>query len=625
MSQELTIITAYMVVAIFLLAALALLAMIIHLSYTALHKKKQFAQHKQVLLMIAFTLGAITAFFLSTALIILLVFQTILLDAHSLDPTYSLHSFYDDTFDSLHYTVTMLDQLGHLAMLTVFILRLQMCFANSIFGYSKNLIRFLYAMLVLLVAVSLAIILEMCVGSSTQTIIISQVIWEILVEVMCVWLLYLFVSKLQQLVKMALGSSRKNLRATITYNLEEKSKTSPTNLRIVASKTTAPSQEKVRSPSPSPSPIPSGNPQRTNVPSASRVSVDMPRQNTAERKVNQTVLNNQNLINVMTKMTLLVVIAVLGSLLSVITNMYWQIYSISHLESGSVSVSSMWGYVAPIADMCLASAMLYLQFDFTKGVYARLCNKMDILLLQICGDLLDQNVQSEQNIKENSKRAVASQTNTVLSIDQSKQRGRRSTASLNTVNSNKLAIDVKGGPSAEYDGVFKPPSPTPRTLAESSNQRTEFGNAFRDRPKLGSNVSGHSGRLRLEFTRSISAKSNVSVTPPITPRSQRSDRSSRGVSPRSPMRNDQVMGVRGHSGQCEVERAVQRAQPEGQSKSRKGGRYQRPGVNGSGRGKGKGKMVKPPRTETRSREEDTENLKGEEGDGNVSRLRAMWE
>merc|ERR1719242_327767 len=109
--------------------------------------------------------------------------------------------------------------------------------------------------------------------------------------------------------------------------------------------------------------------------------------------------------------------------------MYWQIYSISHIhlssESGhtTADVASVWGYMAPIADMCLASAMLYLQFDFTKGVYQRLCNKMDILLLQICGDLLDQNVQTQQNAER-----VASQTgNTVLSIDETKQRGRRRT------------------------------------------------------------------------------------------------------------------------------------------------------------------------------------------------------
>merc|ERR1712154_752369 len=39
---------------------------------------------------------------------------------------------------------------------------------------------------------------------------------------MTLWLLYLFVSKLQSLIKNSLGSCRKNLRMTISYNVSQK-------------------------------------------------------------------------------------------------------------------------------------------------------------------------------------------------------------------------------------------------------------------------------------------------------------------------------------------------------------------------------------------------------------------
>jgi len=207
------------------------------------------------------------------------------------------------------------------------------------------------------------------------------------------YILYLFVSKLHCLVKMALGTSRRNLRQTISYNISEKSRIqhnrslSNNSQRIskIFSRTSlaetprSDHDKRAKSPSPSPSPIPNMERKRSSKP-------------------NQTVLNNQNLVNVMTKMTLLVLIAVIGSTISVIGNIYIEIYQLKTIKGQQANIHSMWAFLLPTIDMVLASLMLYLQFDFTKDTYSVLCTKIDILFIQFCGDLLDKEVTNQRRM-----------------------------------------------------------------------------------------------------------------------------------------------------------------------------------------------------------------------------------
>ena len=93
-------------------------------------------------------------------------------------------------------------------MLTVFIKRFEICFENSVFGYSKKFIRIVYGCLIFLTLFSLVIIFEIIRDDhDVYTIIISEIIWELMIEFMCLWLLYLFVSKLYSLLQITLNLS----------------------------------------------------------------------------------------------------------------------------------------------------------------------------------------------------------------------------------------------------------------------------------------------------------------------------------------------------------------------------------------------------------------------------------
>eukprot|EP00483_Globobulimina_turgida_P004742 UN04751 len=121
----------------------------------------------------------------------------------------------------------------------------------------------------------------------------------------------------------------------------------------------------------------------------------------------------------MTKMTLLVVIAVLGSLLSMVGNIYIEIHELETIEKHTVDVQSIYAFLLPVIDVVLASLMLYLQFDFTKHVYARVCGKMDILFIEFCGDLLDNQITNSKQQEMKSVKTVSSIKETTLTIQQS--------------------------------------------------------------------------------------------------------------------------------------------------------------------------------------------------------------
>eukprot|EP01084_Bolivina_argentea_P104852 187730_1 len=395
MSQEAKLTSAYTILFLFFIATFVLLSTILHLVYVAHQKNKNKSRsnrcnNKQILFIIIITLFGIISFFISVVLMIVLIIQILLIDGHELDKdrrTSFIGKFYYESFDETETLIVIFDELGHLAMLTVFIIRLKVCFANSVYGFSNSFMRFMYCCLILLIIASFIIIMQIVNNSNIEIVIISQIIWEILIECMCLWILYLFVSKLQALVKMGLNS-RKNLRLTISYNISQKSRSKEENskrnsLRINSS---------IRSPSPSPSirsPSPSPKPLQKQLP-----------------KPNQTVLNNQGLVNVMTKMTLLVLLSVVGSFISLIGNIYIEIYELQETkkinikqETNVANIQHMWIWLLPVCDMILTSFMLYLQFDFTKEIYAKLCTKCDIMFIQFCGDLLSKNVSN--NISNN--------------------------------------------------------------------------------------------------------------------------------------------------------------------------------------------------------------------------------
>jgi len=400
------------------------------------------------------------------------------------------------------YLIVIFDQMGHLSMLTVFVVRLKMCFINSVFGYTKNLMRLLYCCLILLSFGSFVVIMEIVNDTKIETIIISEIIWELMTEAMTLWLLYLFVSKLQSLIKNSLGSCRKNLRMTISYNVSQKelsrstkkensirrqSKFSQTSNNNDKNDKNNDKNKRVRSPSPSPSPSP--RPSRPN----------------------QTVLNNQNLINVMTKMTLLVIVAVIGSMASMIGNIYVEIISFNTIKR-----RTPWTYLLPVIDMVMSSFMLYLQFDFTKNIYSKICGKVDIYFIEFCGDVLDKNI----NKKQTEKIEVPSTTKTTTKLRESG-------------NANKLTLDI-----STIEAVPRPSSPSPSPKVQKAIKNNE---AIQVKP---ANAPNPPPPRPPRF--SYAASSNLDINanaPPITPRSTRSPRSPSSISTGFEQRNSTKINV----------------------------------------------------------------------------------
>ena len=320
----------------------------------------------------------------------------------------------------------------------VFIARFKICFENSIFGYSKILMRSLYSVLALLISFSFFIFAEIIRNDGDIfVIIISEIIWELLIEAMSLWLLYLFMNKLYKLLKMSLSTTSNRNKDTVVLR-RHKSNVSIFN-DVMESMTPkiqeSRSRSKSKSGSKKKSKSKSGNdkihgnksPETTeNIEPVSTVhsaynmdTIDITERN-EKPKIQSTVdeepisftvnpttkftenqlasFQNENsrkrkssyeeqivdLVNVMNKMCLLVLVAVISSILSVIGNIFIEIHQLNRKEQHATTVIDIWIFVLPVIDMIITSFMLYLQFNFSQNVYAKMCYKPDVLFLRCC-------------------------------------------------------------------------------------------------------------------------------------------------------------------------------------------------------------------------------------------------
>jgi len=94
-------------------------------------------------------------------------------------------------------------------------------------------------------------------------------------------------------------------------------------------------------------------------------------------------------VNIMSKMTLLVVIGVIGCMLSILAHVFTAIYEWNNNDDRE-KANAGWiilhflSILFPIFDRLMASFMLYLQFKQTESVYLKLCSNMDDYVL-LCG------------------------------------------------------------------------------------------------------------------------------------------------------------------------------------------------------------------------------------------------
>ena len=204
--------SAYTIFALHIVGCVVLLSMVIHLIYVYRQKKHNKSAGNGLKAFLITTIVGIFAFKIAIILEILVILQVILLDAHALHEDHSwIEHIYYEMFDEMEYFIAIFDTLGHLCVILVFIGRYQYTFRKGmVLKYNKVLVSTLYSILLVLFMCSLVIIILIIVHHKSHTIIISEIIWELAVEFMCLWILYLFTSKLYLLLKLSLTNHIKS-------------------------------------------------------------------------------------------------------------------------------------------------------------------------------------------------------------------------------------------------------------------------------------------------------------------------------------------------------------------------------------------------------------------------------
>jgi len=390
-----TLISGYVTLSFTGLCIVILMVIIAHLLLIAKRTRKQKinANKKQVMFIITVTLIGILSFQICLILIATLVTQ-LLFTAITIRQVQLLKN-----------VINIFDSFGHLAMITVFIIRLKMCFENnSMFGYSKKLLFIIYSCLLILAAISVFIMIQMSDVHNTYVVIVSEIIWEALIEFMCLWLLYLFMSKLSELITMSLSEDELNL--TISYILSKNTADSNNSNDHVNHNNNAQNSSTYHlalngGPNPNrnkPSyDLNDNNEEDNEMDFRHRLSVS---EYVRPRKLSEAQTANDPqiiyLVNIITKMCVLVLIAVLCSAFSIGGTVYFewnQLYD-DHVQF-------VWMYILPVIDILITSiCLLYLQFNHTNQIYNVLCTKVDALFVRIIRSFLRAKMKHARNESE---------------------------------------------------------------------------------------------------------------------------------------------------------------------------------------------------------------------------------
>eukprot|EP01083_Nonionella_stella_P051929 137946_1 len=111
------------------------------------------------------------------------------------------------SYDVFEYMIAILDSIGHLTMLTVFIARFEYVFKNEIFNQSKVLIRCMYLVLGALAIASFVILVFLMPSELHEAHILGwEIGWEVCVESMIIFTLMLFMYNLYKLLSLSLMS-----------------------------------------------------------------------------------------------------------------------------------------------------------------------------------------------------------------------------------------------------------------------------------------------------------------------------------------------------------------------------------------------------------------------------------
>eukprot|EP01083_Nonionella_stella_P055713 146858_1 len=381
-------------IVVFVILAIAMLCMIVHLvckTYKKWSNKQQETTRETMILIYFFlaTIFGITAFEVSLLMTIILVVQIFLLD-----------DIFVTSYGSFTYSIAILDSLGHLAMLSIFIGRFQYAFRNQIFNQPKWLIRTMYLMLAILSLVAIVI------PSSETDLLALEIAWELCVESMILFILFMFISNLYKLLQLSLithlkknGNPNRLLSEITKISLERsKSSNKKESTKSKKSKNILLTIDGcVVDPGPH-TPEPMSKSDNDNAAMDTPPTAPKPPQNIG---YNHTL----DILTVMTKMTVLVIITGTISYLSIIGNFIIKSYY----------YDAIWMFILPVFDMVGLSLMSYFQFNFTHSIYRGMCHCVDSLFLRCMLSFIAYCWKIEPNVKELETKSTVASDETHLS------------------------------------------------------------------------------------------------------------------------------------------------------------------------------------------------------------------
>eukprot|EP01083_Nonionella_stella_P140092 428837_1 len=425
---ELTMLVTTIIV--FILFAIILMGMIIHLMIKTCRKWEKAKNHKEtqkVIIFLIITIVGISSFEISLIIIITVITQVLLLDDEIKSSIIS-PEFFLASYPVFEYMIGILDSVGHLTMLAVFIARFEYVFKNEIFNQSKVLIRCMYLVLAVLAIVSFVILVFIMPSEMYKAHILAwEIGWEACVESMIIFILMLFMYNLYKLLSLSLMShlsqnkNKAQLLSEITKISLEHSSSDRKKRRAMKNKgsksTKSINQMTIDGATVDPIEPMSNNKSHLSVNKSIKStvsengnisdngsgasgddgdvsdnpSVDDNKSVSPRTQSNPIAKHSQALeiLSAMNKMTLLVIIAATASVFTIIGNFI--IESVGEFnekdlrnnhDHSTVDHDLIWVFILPSLDMVITSFMLYLQFNFTHKTYRMLCHCCDSVFLK---------------------------------------------------------------------------------------------------------------------------------------------------------------------------------------------------------------------------------------------------
>eukprot|EP01083_Nonionella_stella_P032056 87732_1 len=404
-----TTVSVYTVLTIISISTIILLAIIIHLCRVYRQKsrlKNNQRQHIQFFLFI--TICAIILEELSLVLLIFVCIQSILLGGHVIHQDERwLDRFYHSSSECIETLIAVFDTTSHLGVILVFILRFDRTFNNNLFANQKHITALCFCTLFLFIG-AVVIVILMCIKQPEEHIVIAEIAWEISVHLLWLWILFLFVSKLYDLLKFSLQThidkDGDNNHSTLLKSIIEATKISHTNSKDRSNPTlkqSANSNKSMNVPKStmtmtidgfkveptsrtkhaSPPTSRHGTPETSPAPS---MHSDGEQTDNEHSQINAGESTAIELIGVMTKMTILVSFAALLSVCGAISHGYLEMKHIEHGAEHGMAVEALWPEIFHVFDAVISSLMLYLQFNFTHKIYRGLFGRLDAWFLTQC-------------------------------------------------------------------------------------------------------------------------------------------------------------------------------------------------------------------------------------------------